>query len=320
MRIFRSPDVVPAAFGPSVVTIGNFDGVHCGHRQIMRRVASIARERGLTPTVLTFDPHPARVLAPDRAPRLLMTIGQRLEAMEAEGIEAVLLLPFSLDFARLTPAEFVTRILVETLHSRSVLVGEDFRFGYKQSGDIQTLRELGRELGNAAGFDIESVTAVSQRGERISSSAIRKLVTEGGVSRACRMLGAPFALEGEVVRGQGIGSKQTVPTLNLAPDNEVLPKNGVYVTRTRDLDGGRRWPSITNVGYRPTFEGQSLTVETFLLEPLEDPTPVRIEVQFLAFVREERKFESPAELRIQILKDAGVATRLHRRLKSIRMA
>jgi riboflavin kinase/FMN adenylyltransferase len=309
MRVFRSPEDVPAAFGPSVITIGNFDGVHCGHREILRRVVRIGAEHGLTPTVLTFDPHPARVLAPERAPKLIMTIGQRLRAMEAEGIEAVLLLPFSLEFAKLTPAEFASRILDQTLHTRCILVGEDFRFGHKQAGNTDTLREW---------FEVQPVAPVLRRGERISSSAIRALLAEGKASRACRMLGAPFALEGPVVKGQGIGSKQTVPTLNLAPENEVLPKTGVYVTRTRDLassaSGNRLWPSITNVGYRPTFGGEELTVETFLLGPLEGETPARIEVQFLAFVRDERKFENPTELRAQILKDVVFANRLHRRL------
>lgn len=315
MKVFRSPAEVPAAFGPSVVAIGNFDGVHGGHRQIMRRVATLAHARGYTPAILTFDPHPARVLAPDRAPKLLMTIDQRLRGMEAEGIEAVLLLPFSLDFAKLTPEEFAEGILAKTLQARVVLVGEDFRFGHKQAGNIDTLRTLGGRLG----FELEAVTGVARRGERISSTVIRKLVTTGSVSRACRMLGAPFALEGSVVRGQGIGSKQTVPTLNLAPLNEVLPRNGVYVTRTRDLDSNRVWSSITNVGYRPTFGGEGLTVETFLLEPLGTAQPERIEVSFLAFVRDERKFESPEALKAQILRDVNVARRLHLRLAKFRM-
>jgi riboflavin kinase/FMN adenylyltransferase len=193
-------------------------------------------------------------------------------------------------------------------------VGEDFRFGYKQAGNIDTLR---------AWFEVQPVTAVEGRGERISSSAIRKLISDGAVSRACRMLGGPFALEGPVVKGRGIGSKQTVPTLNLAPENEVLPKTGVYVTRTRDLGSSdvgssRDWPSVTNVGYRPTFDGHGLTVETFLLKPLDGETPARIEVRFLKFIREERKFEDPAALRAQILQDAGFASRLHRRLQETR--
>jgi riboflavin kinase/FMN adenylyltransferase len=326
MKIFRSPADIPPGFGPSVVTIGNFDGVHIGHRQIMRRVVALAKMRGAVPVVLTFDPHPARVLAPERAPRLLMTIDQRLRAMQEEGIEAVLLLPFSLDFARLTPEEFAREILARTLGACVVLVGEDFRFGYKQAGNVETLSELGEQLG----FEVEAISGIARRGERVSSSAIRKLVGAGAVSRACRMLGKPFALEGNVVRGQGIGSKQTVPTLNLEPLNEVFPKTGVYVTRTRPLslpsargsvtpDEFPTWNSITTVGYRPTFDGENLTIETFLLDPFDGDTPRQIEVSFLFFVRDERKFETPEALKAQIFRDVGLANRLHRRLTKSRV-
>src|SRR5580704_16099810 len=143
MKVYHSPIEVPGDFGPSVVTIGNFDGVHIGHREIMRSVVRIAKEQGLTPVVLTFDPHPARVLAPDRAPKLITTVAQRLRRLEEEGIDAALLLPFSLKFAALSPEEFVEQILVHTLKARCVLVGEDFRFGFRQSGNIETLRTLG---------------------------------------------------------------------------------------------------------------------------------------------------------------------------------
>jgi len=319
MKVFRSPAEIGPGFGPSVVAIGNFDGVHAGHRQIMRRVAALARDRDCTPAILTFDPHPARVLAPERAPKLLMTIEQRLRAMESEGIEAVFLLPFSFEFAKLTPEEFAHSILAQALHARIILVGDDFRFGYKQSGNVDTLRAVGQNLG----FELEAIPGVARRGNRISSSAIRALVNAGAVSRACRLLGKPFALEGKVIPGQGIGSRQTVPTLNLDPLNEVLPRTGVYVTRTRDLDrvsdATRVWNSITNIGNRPTFNGDSLTIETFLLDPLDDPTPVRIEVAFLKYLRDERKFENPAALKSQILKDVNVANRLHRRLAKLRM-
>jgi riboflavin kinase / FMN adenylyltransferase len=305
MKAFRTLSEIPSDFGPSVVTIGNFDGVHTGHREILRRVATIASERDLIPVVLTFDPHPAQVLAPHRAPKLITTINQRLRRMESEGIEAALLLPFSLDIARLSPEEFVSDVLANALHAKVVIVGEDFRFGHKQAGDIATLRTLGENFG----FEVESAGAILRRGERISSTAIRKLIEAGKVSRACRMLGEPFALEGRVVPGQGIGKKQTVPTLNLAPENEILPKTGVYVTRTNQLR------SITNVGYRPTFDGQDLTIETFLLAPMPDPAPDRIEVSFLWYIREEKKFDTPELLRAQIMKDVAVANRLHARLK-----
>jgi riboflavin kinase/FMN adenylyltransferase len=315
MRVFHSPAGVPPDFGPAAVTIGNFDGVHIGHREIMRRVVSIARARGLTPTVLTFDPHPARVLAPGRAPKLITTIGQRLRRFAAEGIEAVLLLPFSLEFAKLTPEEFAEQILAGTLKTRVVLVGDDFRFGHKQAGNTATLGALGDRLG----FELITVSAIAGRAGRISSTAIRNLVVGGRVSQACRMMGTPFALEGAVVSGHGIGSRQTVPTLNLAPENELLPKTGVYATRTRDESSGSEWRSITNVGYRPTFSGDSLTVETFLLDPPPASAPDRIEVSFLTFVRDERKFETPALLKARILRDVKLVERFHGRLSRLGM-
>jgi riboflavin kinase / FMN adenylyltransferase len=315
MRVFHSPAEIPADFGPSVVTIGNFDGVHIGHREIMRRVVAIASERGLTPAVLTFDPHPARVLAPGRAPKLITTISQRLRRFAAQGIEDVLLLPFSLEFAKLSPDEFAEQILAKILKTRVVLVGEDFRFGNRQAGDTATLRALGERLG----FELAPVSAVAGRAGRISSTAIRNLVVAGRVSQACRMMGAPFALEGPVVSGQGIGSRQTVPTLNLAPENELLPKTGVYATRTRDESSACEWRSITNVGYRPTFNWDSLTIETFLLDPPPVSAPARIEVSFLTFVRDERKFDTPALLKSRILRDINAVKSFHRRFERLRM-
>jgi riboflavin kinase/FMN adenylyltransferase len=319
MRVFHSVSELPADFGPSVVTIGNFDGVHLGHREIMRRVAALAKERGLVPTVLTFDPHPARVLAPERAPKLINTIAQRLRRLERERIEAALLLPFSLEFAKLSPEQFARDILAQALQARVVLVGEDFRFGFRQSGNIDTLRELGAKYG----FELQPVAAVSSatagKQDRISSTRIRELVAAGRVSRACRIMGEPFALEGPVVAGQGIGSKKTVPTLNLAAENELLPKTGVYVTKTRDEATGQEWPSITNVGYRPTFNGQSLTVETFLLDGPPAERPARIEVVFLTFMRDEMRFETPESLKSRIIRDAGAAKRFHTRFSRLRM-
>lgn len=310
MRAFRSTSEIPADFGPSVLAIGNFDGVHTGHRQILRHVAALARERGLTPTVLTFDPHPARVLAPERAPKLITTLGQRLRRMAVEGVEAAMLLPFSRELAQLSPEEFAQTILAENLHAKLVIVGDDFRFGHKQAGDIDTLRSLGRRFG----FEVESAGTITRRGERISSTSVRKLVESGKVSRACRMLGEPFALEGPVVKGKGIGSKQTVPTLNLAAENELLPATGIYVTRTHDLADGRRWNSVTSVGYNPTFDGHDLTCETFLLDEFDGKTPERIEVNFLWYIRDERKFDSAELLRAQIMKDVDVANRVHARI------
>ncbi len=309
MTVFRAPGEVPAGFGPSVVAIGNFDGLHVGHREILRRVVALARERGCVPTVLTFHPHPARLLAPERAPKLIATLDQRLGRFAEVGIEAVLVQPFTLEFASWTPGHFCQAILADTLHARCIMVGGDFRFGYKQSGDVATLR--------AHGFEVLPVEEIGTAGIRASSTAIRALIASGKVSRARRMMLAPFALEGLVVHGRGIGRKLTVPTLNLAAENELLPATGVYVTRTRDEATNTRWASITNVGYRPTFGDGGLTVETYLLDPppalFQADAPERIEVEFLARVRGERKFDSPEALKAQILRDAGAAQRFHRR-------
>jgi len=311
-RVFRSLDEVPSDFGPSALTIGNFDGVHAGHRRILRRVKAVAVERGLKASALTFDPHPTRVVAPARAPRLMTSPAQRCALMREEGIEQVLIMPFDRHVAHLSPEQFVEQVLVRKLGVRAVVLGHDFCFGYKQSGNVRVLQELGRKHG----FTTEEVKAVTVRGRRVSSTVLRQLIEAGQVAQAARLLERPYALEGEVVAGRGIGSKQTVPTLNLATKAEVLPATGVYVTRTRDREDGRTWPSATNVGYRPTFgEGQELSIETFLLEPLHGETPRGIRVEFLWRVRNERQFPDAAALKQQILRDAGVSRAYFRRVK-----
>lgn len=311
-RVFRSLAEAAGHFAPSGLTIGNFDGVHRGHQELFRRLTAAAPGLGIKPSVLTFDPHPTRVVAPARAPRLLSTIDQRLEWMEAAGIEQVLVLPFTPEFAQLTPEQFVQQVIVEGAGARLVLVGENFRFGARQAGDTQLLTELGANWG----FQTVIVPGVIYRGHMVSSTAVRGLVQTGQVGWAGRLLARCFALRGTVVSGHGIGSKQTVPTLNLAPDCDVTPATGVYVTRTRDLfDPSRHWDSVTNVGYRPTFDGDTLTVETFLLSGFSGDTPHRIEVSFLRRLREERKFADAAALKAQILADVGRAQRYFRRLR-----
>jgi len=313
MQIYRSLAELPQDFGPSAITIGNFDGVHYGHRQILRRVKAIADEHGWKPAVLTFDPHPTRVVAPDRTPPLLTSPEARAALMAEEGIENVVILPFTQDVAHLTPEEFVRRLLVEAMGARAVLVGDNFRFGHKAAGNVAVLAELGKGMG----FTTEVVPAISCRGRVVSSSGIRELIRVGNVSLAARFLLHPYGIEGQVVSGRGVGSKQTVPTLNLATTAEVIPAAGVYITYTRDLEAGREWRSITNVGYRPTFgASDQLTIETFLLDPLEGETPARIRVEFLRRVREERKFETPESLRAQILKDVRTAQNYFRRVKA----
>ena len=313
-RVFRSLDEVPADFGPSALTIGNFDGVHAGHRVLLRRAAELAKAHGWKPSVLTFDPHPTKVVAPARAPRLLTSIDQRLGLMRETGIRQVLVLPFTMDVAKLTPEEFVSQILVHALKARVVVVGDNFRFGSRQAGDMAKLTALGE----VHGFKVEGAGEVSRRGRIVSSTEIRKLLGAGNVSMANRLLEKPFALEGAVVPGYGVGRSKTVPTLNLSTLAEVLPAQGVYVTRTSDLDSAeRRWESISNIGYRPTFQGHELSIESFLLSPFDAVDPKRIRVEFLRRVREERKFESPGELKAQIMRDAGLAQKYFRRTRTI---
>lgn len=307
-RIFHSLAEVPAGFGPCALTIGNFDGAHAGHRAIMQRVVETARVNGWKAAAMTFHPHPMCVVAPDRAPRLMSTPEERAEIMRAIGITEVLILPFDHMVASWSPEYFVREVVAGRLHARAVLVGQDFRFGHKHAGDTHLLGKMGAELG----FSLELVPPVTFRGTRVSSSLVRTAIENGRVSRACRMLRRPFAISGEVVPGRGIGSKQTVPTLNLAPGHGVLPANGVYITRTYDLDSKRQWKSVTNVGVRPTFNGESLTIETFLLDPL-DAAPARIRVDFLHRIREERRFASPEDLKARIFIDVRRAQDYFRR-------
>lgn len=288
----------------TVAAIGVFDGVHVGHQALLRRTVEMAQELGGTAAVLTFHPHPACLVAPQRAPRLLYSIEQRRELLREQGIEDVRVLTFDSRLAGMTPEEFAEGPLRGV---RGIVVGEDFRFGKGRAGDVATLARLG--------FDVRPVAAVRRRGLVVSSSEIRKRVEGGEVSLAGRLLGRAYAISGEIVSGHGIGSKQTVPTLNLRTGAEVLPANGVYITRTMDLVSGARWNSITNIGTRPTFENAGgLSVETFLLDALQGAGPERIQLEFLRRVREERKFDSPEILRAQILRDVAIAKTYFRRL------
>ena len=308
VRIARSL-AEAADFRPSALTIGNFDGAHAGHRYLFRQTVEAAQEQGLRSTALTFDPHPACLVAPERAPRLLSKPEERCALMGEEGIEQVLILPFTAGVAGMTPEEFVSRIVADGLGARVVLVGDNFRFGHNQAGDTRSLAELGERYG----YQTRIVSVVKRRGRIVSSGEVRRLIEAGRVALACRLLERPYALSGDVIPGHGVGSKQTVPTLNLRTQAEVLPGGGVYITRTHELDGARRWNSISNVGYRPTFGGKELSIETFVLDKLEAP-PERIRVEFLHRVRAERKFESPEALKAQILRDVRRAQAYFRRL------
>ncbi len=308
MEILSSPAEWIARFGDTrkatALTIGNFDGVHVGHQKILRGVIERARAMNAVSAVLTFFPHPARVLRPDVAPGLLETLPQRLAEFEALGIDATLVLKFDRELATLSAEEFARRFLVEALRAQAVLVGANFRFGHKQAGDVKLLEELGRENG----FAVEIVEPVLVDGQIVSSSAIRAAVREGRVEEAQRMLGRPFALMGEIRSGTGMGRKLVVPTLNLATEQETLPKNCVYATEV--VVGGRCYQAVTNVGMRPTFNGQQLAIESHLFDFAETITSGPMAVKFLTRLRDEQKFSGPEALREQILRDIARAKEL----------
>ncbi len=307
--IHRSLGEVPPGFGPCALTIGNFDGVHWGHQAIFRRLVEVGERHAWTPSVMTFDPHPTRIVAPARAPRLLSTPWQRCRWIGEAGIRQVLVLPFSREVSQLEPEQFVGGILVEKLQARAILVGESFRFGRGGAGNAGMLVELGARYG----FAIEIVPGVARRSRLISSSEIRRLVETGAVSMAARLLGRPYSLEGEVVAGEGVGRRLTVPTLNIATTAEVLPAVGVYVTRTQLGGDDRGRPSVTNVGYRPTFDGSLLTIESFIFDGFPGTRDRSIRVEFLHRLREERRFPDAASLKSQILRDTGRAQAYFRR-------
>jgi riboflavin kinase/FMN adenylyltransferase len=294
----------------SVLSIGNFDGLHLGHQQILRSVVSRARASGSIAAVVTFDPHPVKVLRPTQAPLLLETLQQRLDGFAACGLDAALVLHFDAAVAALPPETFVRDILADPLRARAILVGANFRFGFRQAGDVNLLEQLGRKLD----FAVEIVEPVIRDGQVISSTAIRGAISQGRVAEAARMLGRPFALSGEIVKGAGRGSTVLVPTLNLAPQQELIPASGVYATETRVA--GQLYRSATNIGFRPTFNGTARSIESHLFDFSQQITQGPLEVRFWERLRDERKFSGPEELLRQIAADLDQARAFFQRLDS----
>jgi riboflavin kinase/FMN adenylyltransferase len=305
MQVFHKPEDVPADFGPSLVSVGNFDGVHRAHAHVLGEIVGRAQQGGAEAIAMTFEPHPARILRPDSGLKLLTPLPEKLRLLEATGIDAVLILPFGRDLSLMTPRQFAERILKKKLHAREVHEGYNFRFGHKAAGDVNLLAQFGKELG----FEVKVYAEQRLRGEPVSSSHIRKLLNEGRVSRARHLLARPFSILGTPGRGRGLGSKYTVPTINLARYEELVPKDGVYITWTRV--GAERFDSVTNVGNRPTFGADSFAIETHLLDfhPIELTPESEVEICFLDRLRDEIKFPSVEALREQIARDVKKARR-----------
>src|ERR1700674_2319785 len=311
MQIFHKLEDIPANFGPALVSVGNFDGVHRAHAHVLREIVSRARASGAKAIAVTFEPHPTRILRPEAGLKLLTPTPEKLRWLEGTGIDAVLLLPFGRDLSLMTPRQFAQRILKKKLHAREVHEGFNFRFGHKASGDMDMLAEFGREMG----FEVKVYPEMTLRGETVSSSQIRKLLTAGRVSRARHLLARPFCILGTPGRGRGYGSKYTVPTINLARYEELVPKDGVYITCTRVAT--ETFESVTNVGNRPTFGADSFAVESHLLNfhPIELTPETEVEISFLDRLRDEIKFPSVDALREQIARDVKTARHYFRLLR-----
>jgi riboflavin kinase/FMN adenylyltransferase len=285
----------------TAVTVGNFDGLHLGHQKILQSVRERARATGMCAAVLTFDPHPMRVLRPDRAPQMIQTLAQRLAGFEQMRLEAALVLRFDHAFSLVSAEEFIERILVGGLRAGAISVGANFRFGHRGAGDVRLLGEFGKRHG----FDVEIVPPVEVAGQIVSSSAIRAAVATGNVAGAIPLLGRAFSLTGEIRAGAGRGRTILFPTLNMTAEQELLPKLGVYATES--AVAGEVYSSVTNVGTRPTFNGSGITVESHLFGFTENLTGGAMEVRFHERLRDEQKFSGPDALRAQIARDIEAA-------------
>lgn len=325
MQVFHKLADVPANYGPTFVTVGNFDGVHRAHESVLEEIICRAKAARGHAVVVTFEPHPVRILRPDHNFRLITPTPEKLRLLEATGLDAVLLLPFTRDLSLMTPHQFAHDILKNHLHAREVHEGYNFRFGREAAGNIQSLRELGADMG----FEVHDYPEMRLRGEHVSSSHIRKLIADGHLSRARHLLGRPFSILSFAGRGRGYGAKYTVPTINLARYEELVPKNGVYITRTRvgpieDSDRQRDecFDSVTNVGNRPTFGADSFAIETHLLNfhPITLTSETEVEIHFLQRLRDEIRFPSVEALKEQIGRDVRKAQKYLRRMSQIKQA
>jgi riboflavin kinase / FMN adenylyltransferase len=290
---------MPEALARGAVAMGNLDGVHRGHQALVEATVSEARQRGSAAVVLTFDPHPARVLVPEHAPRALMTLGQKREVLATLGVDALLVLPFTPERATQSAEDFAASVLKDDLAAAVVVVGESFRFGHGRAGSLATLQDLGERLG----FAVKGVAPVLEDGIPVSSSRVRAAVAAGDVKLAAVLLGRPYALDGTVVAGDGRGRTIGIPTANLAPVNELLPARGVYASRARTALSPSPLAAVVNVGQRPTFGGTTVTIEAHLLDFQGDLYGTSLRVEFLEHLREEARFSSPEALVAQIQAD-----------------
>jgi riboflavin kinase/FMN adenylyltransferase len=310
LRHIRGSAALEQPIRRSIVTIGNFDGIHLGHQAILKTVVDRAKDLDGQAVVYTFDPHPRKVLRPEKAPALLNTLEQKLELLERAGVDVVVVEPFTAEFSRTGADEFV-RILHERIQPLEVYVGYDFHFGRDREGSMRMLTEMGPRLG----FSVTIIPEVTVDAGDVNSTRIRQLLAEGEAERAARMLGRPFTIRGYVVRGDERGRSLGFPTANVEPENEVIPAAGVYAGHLCLLDAGdppagTRLPAVINVGRRPTFgDGRGLVAEAHAIDSGGDFYGRRVELSFSVWLRAERRFPSADALSVQIEQDVETARR-----------
>jgi riboflavin kinase / FMN adenylyltransferase len=308
VRIFESLDEIPRDFGRAVVTVGNYDGIHRAHQKLLRAVCERAREVDASSLLVTFDPHPARILKPHVGPPLITPLPRKLELLRELGLDAVVVVPFTRDLSMMPAFEFAEEILFSRMHCVEIHEGYNFHFGHNKEGNIERLAEFGHKLG----FTVVEHQPIQWGDMVISSSNVRALVLGGKVEAARHLLGRPFDIDSTPGRGRGYGSKYTVPTINLARYSELTPAMGVYVTLMRI--NGEEFEAVTNVGNRPTFGADSFAIETYILNfhPIELSSETPIRLTFLHRLREEIKFDTVEALKAQIVRDAARAQRYFR--------
>ncbi|MGC9198594.1 MAG: riboflavin biosynthesis protein RibF [Acidobacteriaceae bacterium] len=316
MQIYRSLSELGSSPSPSVVTVGNFDGVHCGHQMVIASLLERARAYQARACAITFDPHPAQVLHPHSPLRLITPLEQKLKLLAETGLDSVLVLPFTNEVRHWTAFHFAQYVLHQGFHALEVHEGENFRFGYQAQSDVTGLAEMGNKLG----FAVRSYVPRIARGAPISSSRIRTAISAGRLQEARALLGRPFFLVSTPAPGRGYGSRYAVPTINLAPYADLLPANGVYITTLR-IGNQRIFRAVTNIGNRPTFGADSFAVESHLLdyEPMDLNENTPLKITFLRRLRDERPFPSPAALRDQIHLDVQRALRYFSLAEALRL-
>ncbi len=304
MRLITDLKDIAAPFTRSVITLGNFDGIHLGHQELIRKVIQRAKETRAQSIVVTFRPHPLKILAPEKCPPLISIYEEKIKLFEKLGVDVLVKIPFTIEFAKMSPEEFVKGVLCDTLGAKEIFVGFNYRFGRGREGNIATLRALGERLG----FTVREVEQVSLDGEVISSTKIRSLLKDGEVEHAARLLGRTYAITGIVVKGDGRGKGLGFPTANIAPKHSIIPADGVYAVRLFVRD--KFYDGIANIGMRPTFGKHDLAIEVHVFDFNEDIYGEEISLYFIGKIREEKKFDGPGELIRQIRADIETARSL----------